>query len=95
MATVTDTTIPARQPYDVYAKLEDPMGVLSIALGQWEDGDDAKPQPEVRQAANTAMDAIDVMVRELYRMRSRLVGEIRASDDATAALRGAETVPCP
>ena len=50
MATVTVTTIPARQPYDVYAKLKDPMGVLSIALGQWEDRDDAKPQPEVRQA---------------------------------------------
>ena len=73
------------QPYDVHAKLEDPMGVLSIALGQWEGRDDTRPQPEVRRAANTAMDAIDGMLRDLYAMRSRLVTEIRASDDATAA----------
>jgi hypothetical protein len=70
---------------DVYAKLEDPMGVLAIALGQWEDRDDSKAQPEVRRAASTAMDAIDGMLRDLHQMRSRLVGEIRAADDATAA----------
>jgi len=39
------------QPYDVYARLEDPVGVLAIALAQWETRDDSKPQPEVRQAA--------------------------------------------
>ena len=71
------------QPYDVYAKLEDLMGVLSIALGQWERRDDTKPQPEVRRAANTAVDAIDAMLAELHAMRSRLLGEIRAADDAT------------
>jgi hypothetical protein len=43
---------------EVYAKLEETMGVLAIALGPWEDRDDSKPQPEVRRAANTAMDAI-------------------------------------
>jgi hypothetical protein len=73
------------QPYDVYAKLEDPMGVLSIALGQWEDRDDTRRQAHLRQAANTAMDAIDAMLRDLHAMRSRLVGEIRAADDANAA----------
>ena len=73
------------QPYDVHSRLEDPMGVLSIALGQWEDRDDSKAQPEVRRAANTAMDEIDRMLCELHRMRSRLTSEIRASDDATAA----------
>jgi hypothetical protein len=77
--------VTARQPYDVYARLEDPMGVLSIALGQWEDRDETRPQPEVRRAANTAMDAIDGMLRDLHAMRARLVGEIRAADDATAA----------
>ena len=75
----------ARQPYDVHARLEDPMGVLAIALGQWEDRDETGPQPEVRRAANTAMDAIDGMLRDLHAMRARLVGEIRASDDAAAA----------
>jgi len=74
-----------RQPYDVHAKLEDPVGVLAIALGQWEDRDDTRPQPEVRRAANTAMDTIDAMLAALHAMRSRLVSEIRTSDDATAA----------
>jgi hypothetical protein len=73
------------QPYDVYAKLEDPVGVLSVALGQWEDRDDSKPQPEVRRAANVAMDAIDGILRDLYVMRARPVGEIRAADDDAAA----------
>jgi hypothetical protein len=77
--------IPARQPYGVYAKLEDPMGVLSVALRQWEDRDDSKAQPDVRRAANTAMAAIDGMLRDLHAMRARLVSEIRGSDDATAA----------
>jgi hypothetical protein len=83
MTTTPDPT--ARQPYDVYAKLEDPVGVLSVALAQWETRDDSKAQPEVRRAANTAMDAIDAMLRELHQMRSRLVAEIRDSDDAAAA----------
>jgi len=73
------------EPYDVHAKLEDPVGMLAFALGQWEDRDDSKAQPEVRRAANTAMDAIDGMLRDLHAMRCRLTGEIRASDDATAA----------
>ncbi len=75
----------SRQPYDVHAKLEDPMGVLAVALAQWEDRDDSKAQPEVRRAANTAMDEIDAMLAGLHQMRSRLIGEIRASDDANAA----------
>lgn len=73
------------QPYDIHAKLEDPTGVLSVALAQWAGRDDTKAQPEVRRAANTAMDAIDAMVRDLYAMRSRLMAEMRDSDDATAA----------
>jgi hypothetical protein len=86
--TEAGTTIVAgetRAPYDVYAKLEDPMGVLSVALGQWERRDETRPQPEVRRASNTAMDAIDGMLADLHAMRSRLVGEIRDADDATAA----------
>lgn len=74
-----------REPYDVHAKLEDPAGALSAALAQWEDRDDTKAQPEVRRAANTAMDTVDAMLSELYALRSRLVSEIHAADDATAA----------
>ncbi len=80
-----NTVATEREPYDVYAKLEDPMGVLAIALGQLEDRDDSKAQPGVRRAANTAMDEIDAMLRELHQMRSRLVSEIRLADDASAA----------
>jgi hypothetical protein len=58
---------------------------LRIYLTIWAARDDEKAQPDVRQAANHAMDAIDAALRELYGIRSRLVGEIRASDDATAA----------
>ncbi len=42
-------------------------------------------EPEVRRAANTAMGAIDAMLRELHALRSRLVGEIRESDDIGGA----------
>ncbi len=74
-----------REPYDIYAKLEDPMGVLGVALAQWQTRDDTRPQPEVRRAANTAMDAIDTMLAALHQMRARLVAEIRAADDANPA----------
>ena len=82
---MTSTARTAHQPYDVYAKLEDPVGVLSIALGQWEDRDDTRPQPRARQAASKAMDTIDAMLAELHAMRARLLSEIRASDDANGA----------
>lgn len=72
------------QTYDVYGKLEDPTGVLSVNLAIWEVRDDSVAQPEVRTAANKAMDAIDGMLRDLYLMRERLVGEARQYDDATA-----------
>ena len=58
-------------------------GVLGVALAQWMARDDSRAEPEVRRAANTAMDAIDAMLAELYALRSRLMTEIRASDDAT------------
>jgi hypothetical protein len=61
------------------------MEALETALARWERRDDTRPQPEVRQAANAAMAAVDAMLRELHGLRSRLVAEIRASDDASAA----------
>ena len=60
-------------------------GVLGVALAQWAARDDTRAEPEVRRAANTAMDAIDSALAELYELRARLVTEIRAADDATAA----------
>jgi hypothetical protein len=59
--------------------------VLDIALARWARRDDTKAEPAVRRAANDAMDAIDATLRELHAMRARLLDEMRASDDATAA----------
>ncbi len=61
------------------------LDTLSGALATWASRDDSKAQPEVRQAANTAMTAIDIMIDELYSARSALLAEIRASDDASDA----------
>jgi hypothetical protein len=60
-------------------------GVLGVALAQWAARDDTKPDPDARRAANTAMTTIDAMLGRLHAVRARLVGETRASDDATAA----------
>ena len=35
----------------------------------------------MRQATNTAIDAIDTLLRELHQMRARLVSEVRQADD--------------
>jgi hypothetical protein len=70
---------------DPMTVLHDQIGILGVALARWAERDDTTAQPEVRQAAYTAMDAIDAMLARLYAARSPLVTEIRQSDDATAA----------
>ena len=70
---------------DALSAVRGQVGELAAALMLWSTRDDTKPQPDVRQAANDAMDAIDAALRELHGMRARLVGEIRAADDASAA----------
>jgi hypothetical protein len=65
--------------------LRDHVEDLAVSLAIWETRDHTKAQPEVRRAANDAMDAIDAAVRELYGLRSGLVTEIRAADDVTGA----------
>ncbi len=54
-------------------------------LALWETRDDSKAQPAVTRAGYDAVDTIDALTRDLYRLRERLVGEIRASDDAAIA----------
>jgi hypothetical protein len=61
------------------------LGELEAALALWATRDDAKAQPGVRQAANNAVGAIDGALRELHGLRSQLVSEVRAADDATMA----------
>jgi len=58
--------------------------VLDAALALWSTRDDSARQPGVREAANTAVEAIDALVHELHRVRQRLVTETRAADDANA-----------
>jgi hypothetical protein len=70
---------------DATSRLDGHLGVLAVALAQWAVRDDTRPQPEVRRAANTAMDELDSMLAEAHQLRARLVTEIRASDDQTAA----------
>jgi hypothetical protein len=65
--------------------LDGHLGVLAGNLAQWMARDDTRPQPEARHAASTAVDEIDAMLAELHQLRSRLVAEIRASDELAAA----------
>jgi hypothetical protein len=63
--------------------LDRDLRALAEALELWSGRDDTKAQPEVREAANTAMDAIDRMLAALHRPRAELISEVRASDDAS------------
>jgi hypothetical protein len=83
-----DQIPPERLPIlDYTSRLGDDghVGVLGVALAQWAARDDTRADPHARRAANTAMDAIDAALAELYELRARLVTEIRASDDAADA----------
>ena len=67
------------------ASLQVHASVLAGVLDLWRTRDDTKAQAEVREAANLALDEIDSMLAELHQLRARLVTEMRASDEATAA----------
>lgn len=73
--------------FDLYspAALMEHVEELGAALALWDTRDDTKPQPEVRQAANTAVGEIDTLLRKLHHIRMHLVSEVRRSDDAGAA----------
>lgn len=58
---------------------------LGVYLALWAMRYDDKPDAEARQSANLALDTIDTALRKLHALRERLVGDIRAYDDATAA----------
>jgi hypothetical protein len=63
--------------------LAEHVTTLSASLATWAQRDSTRPQPEVREAANVAMDSIDSMLRELYEVRATLVDEIGRSDRAS------------
>jgi hypothetical protein len=73
-------------PYDdAVSALTSHVGDLGSALAIWSARDETRPCPEARRAANDAMDAVDGALAELHRLRTRLLSDIRVSDDATAA----------
>jgi hypothetical protein len=61
--------------------------VLSAALEQWATRDDTKGEGQavIRDTADTAMETIDAMLRDLHAARAILTAEIRRSDDAAMA----------
>lgn len=65
------------------AELREMVDTLLLALDRWATRDE--PGAQVRDAANVAVECIDAATRELYRIRSELVGQVRVYDDATAA----------
>jgi hypothetical protein len=77
----------AKVTVDAYDKalsaLRNHVDDLGVWLGIWTHR--AEPDGHARGCASDAIDAIDVALCELHQIRARLVSEIRASDDATAA----------
>jgi hypothetical protein len=57
--------------------------VLSTLLGIWSCR--AEPDASARLCASDAIGAIDAMLADPHLIRERLVSEIRAADDASAA----------
>jgi hypothetical protein len=71
-------------PYDApLSTIRGRVDDLGAWLAIWE----ARHEPDAhaRHCASDAVDAIDAALHDLHALRSRLVGEIRAGDDATAA----------
>jgi len=77
-----------RIPWDVGARLQEPLDDLARSLHLWYGRDESRPQAHVRRAANKAVDAMDGMLRELYLMRARLVSEVREFDDLAMVRSG-------
>jgi hypothetical protein len=62
--------------------LRENVDILAVALDTWAQRHDREPR--VRESANVAVECIDAAMRELYQLRSELVGQVRAFDDETA-----------
>ena len=62
---------------DPGASLHERVGVVPAALVQWTGHAAAPDQAAARQAASTAVDAIDALLRDLFLLRGHLVQEIR------------------
>ena len=67
------------------ARLNELAAVFTGALETWDARDPAVRRVEDREAANTAVDAADAMLRLLFAERRRLSAEVRVFDDAVLA----------
>jgi len=71
-------------PYDdALSALRNHVEDVAAWLAIWEAR--SEPDAHARRCVSDAVDAIDAMLRDLYLVRGRLIPEIRASDDASAA----------
>ena len=67
---------------DPITSLRNQTDVLRRALEQWANRATAVDKATAKQAARTAVDAIDALLRDLYLLRGRLVQEMRHVDGA-------------
>jgi hypothetical protein len=79
--------------------IEELAGLIRFRVGAWHDfGYEVPPAPECKpipplgersaqaiKAGHEAIDAIDELTRQLYALRSQLVGELRQDEDVRAA----------
>jgi hypothetical protein len=84
---------------DLAAGLEELAGLINFRVGAWHDfGYETPPTPECKaipplgersaeaiKGGHAAIEAIDEMCRQLYALRSQLVGELRQDEDVRAA----------
>jgi hypothetical protein len=71
-------------PYDEpLSALREHVEDIAVWVEGWEHRQE--PDARARRCAADAVDAIDAALRELHAIRARLTGEIRTSDDASAA----------
>jgi hypothetical protein len=61
------------------------LGLMDVHLAVWIARDDSKADASVTRAGNGVMDSIDAMLRQLERLRARMVAERRADQDIAAA----------
>ncbi len=68
---------------DALSAIRNHVEDLGAWLAIWENR--KEPDAHARRCASDAVKAIDGMLKDLHLVRARLIGEIRASDDASAA----------
>ena len=79
-------------PYDDAAEqLRLDAAALAIRLELWAGRDESRGDYRATEAGHAALETLDRITRDLYAVRSRLVGELRASQDAAMA-RARETL---